>query len=52
MEKGLLSYDLLGGGDYKARFSLPGPELQVRVFYTAGSVNRLEVLLRKLKARF
>ena len=52
MEKGLLSYDLLGGGDYKARFALPGPDLQVRVFYTAGSVNRLEVLLRKLKARF
>ena len=46
------SYDLLGGGDYKARFSLPGPELQVRVFYTGGWLNGLEILLRKLKARF
>lgn len=49
---GRLSYDLLGGGDYKARFSLPGPELQVRVFYTAGWWNAIEIFLRKLKARF
>ena len=52
LEAGLLSYDLLGGGEYKARFSTPGPELQVRVLYTAGWVNTLEILLRKLKATY
>lgn len=46
---GRLSYDLLGGGRYKARFSVGGAELEARVFYTRGLVNALEVFLRKVK---
>ena len=46
---GRLSYDLLGGGGYKARFSVPGAELQARVFYGAGWVNRMEAQMRTLK---
>ncbi|GAC1406676.1 MAG: hypothetical protein NVSMB6_03250 [Burkholderiaceae bacterium] len=49
---GCKSYDLLGGGDYKARFSVQGPELQISVFYNAGLLNALEISLRKLKSRF
>ena len=50
-DTGFKTYDLLGGGDYKARFSLQGPPLEVRVFYSAGLINVLEIWLRKMKSK-